>query len=101
MERNTRVEVAEGLHVSFGSDGHWLDVDGENGRKASLNIENASMPAIARSAFISWADSWLDKACERCKGHGVIDAPTSADDPSCPDCDGEGLRLPSPTSEQR
>lgn len=29
-------------------------------------------------------------ACEWCHGTGAIDAPTSADDPSCPDCDGEG-----------
>lgn len=28
--------------------------------------------------------------CDWCKGTGAIDAPTSADDPSCPDCDGEG-----------
>ena len=25
-----------------------------------------------------------------CKGTGAIDAPTSADDPTCPNCDGEG-----------
>lgn len=30
------------------------------------------------------------KSCPRCYGTGAIDAPTSADDPSCPDCDGEG-----------
>jgi len=30
------------------------------------------------------------KSCPRCYGTGAIDAPTSADDPSCPNCDGEG-----------
>jgi hypothetical protein len=30
------------------------------------------------------------KSCPRCYGTGAVDAPTSADDPSCPDCDGEG-----------
>ena len=29
--------------------------------------------------------------CERCNGTGAIDAPFSDSDPSCPDCDGEGL----------
>lgn len=34
---------------------------------------------------------WPGQAqCEWCKGTGAIDAPTSADDPSCPNCDGEG-----------
>lgn len=28
--------------------------------------------------------------CEWRKGTGAVDAPTSADDPSCPKCDGEG-----------
>lgn len=26
--------------------------------------------------------------CRRCQGTGAIDAPTSDDDPSCPECDG-------------
>lgn len=30
------------------------------------------------------------KSCPRCRGTGAIGAPTSADDPSCPECDGEG-----------
>ncbi|MCP4899868.1 MAG: hypothetical protein GY906_23110 [bacterium] len=29
--------------------------------------------------------------CERCDGTGSIAAPFSGSDPSCPDCDGEGL----------
>jgi hypothetical protein len=35
--------------------------------------------------------------CEWCKGTGAIDAPTSADDPSCPNCDGEGTWAKSQT----
>lgn len=30
------------------------------------------------------------KSCPKCYGTGAVDAPTSADDPSCPECDGEG-----------
>lgn len=30
--------------------------------------------------------------CLRCHGTGAIDTATSADDPSCPDCDGEGVK---------
>lgn len=30
--------------------------------------------------------------CLRCHGTGAINTATSADDPSCPDCDGEGVR---------
>ena len=30
------------------------------------------------------------QTCERCNGTGVIDAPWSGSDPSCPDCSGEG-----------
>jgi hypothetical protein len=29
--------------------------------------------------------------CERCDGTGAIDAPFSGSDPSCPECDGEGV----------
>lgn len=29
--------------------------------------------------------------CERCQGTGAIDAPWSESDPSCPECDGEGV----------
>ena len=28
--------------------------------------------------------------CLYCHGTGAVDTPTSADDPSCPECDGEG-----------
>lgn len=55
------VPVAAGLSVSFGSDGHWLNVEAPNGRKASINLETF-LPVIARSAFISWADEVLDRA---------------------------------------
>jgi len=30
--------------------------------------------------------------CERCDGTGAIDAPFSGSDPSCPECDGEGIK---------
>ena len=30
--------------------------------------------------------------CLRCHGTGTIDAATSVDDPSCPDCEGEGVK---------
>lgn len=36
------------------------------------------------------ADSADVAPCKKCYGTGAIDAPTSADDPSCPECDGEG-----------
>ena len=29
--------------------------------------------------------------CSRCNGTGAIDTPFSGSDPSCPDCDGEGV----------
>lgn len=28
--------------------------------------------------------------CTYCNGTGAVDTPTSADDPACPECDGEG-----------
>ncbi|KKK55055.1 hypothetical protein LCGC14_3078440 [marine sediment metagenome] len=31
------------------------------------------------------------RKCERCDGTGAIDAPYSGSDPSCPECDGEGI----------
>lgn len=43
-----------------------------------------SAPAVACNHFHG------QTVCEWCKGTGAIDAPTSADDPSCPECDGEG-----------
>jgi hypothetical protein len=30
--------------------------------------------------------------CTRCNGTGAIDAPFSGSDPSCPECDGEGVK---------
>lgn len=33
--------------------------------------------------------------CLTCNGTGAVDTPTSADDPSCPDCDGTGIAPPS------
>ncbi len=39
---------------------------------------------------------WLAKKtdCLRCKGTGAVDAPTSADDPTCEKCDGTGEITP-------
>lgn len=39
------------------------------------------------------AEVWAEPkiiVCERCGGDGVIDAPYSGSDPSCPACAGEG-----------
>jgi len=54
------------------------------------------MDGELRKAFYAGADV---VACERCGGTGTIDAPTSADDPCCPECDGAGSR-PEETSRE-
>ncbi len=43
---------------------------------------------LARSTVF---DNPTPTACTRCNGTGAIDAPFSGSDPSCPECDGEGV----------
>jgi len=43
--------------------------------------------------FREWEERTREK-CDLCKGTGAIDAPTSADDPTCPECDGTGYANP-------
>ncbi|KKN17813.1 hypothetical protein LCGC14_0961950 [marine sediment metagenome] len=51
-------------------------------------------PPEFQSQMWSWSQRQARAAldhCERCDGTGSIDAPVSGSDPSCPECDGEGV----------
>lgn len=52
--------------------------------------EWGSRAESVRDILESTTDSADVVPCRTCGGSGAVDAPTSADDPSCPDCDGEG-----------
>ncbi len=90
MKRNTVFPVADGLKVSRGSDGHWIQVE-HNGKHGAINIE-ALTTNIIRAAFVNWIDSALELACDECGGHGCVDTPYSGSDPSCASCDGTGIK---------
>ena len=48
----------------------------------------ATMREIERRELLKSGNGTL---CEHCNGTGAIDAPLSGSDPSCPECDGEGV----------
>ncbi len=91
MYTNTRVKVSDGLHVSLGKDGYWLDFTAPNGNGAGVNISVQTFGAICKSTIVDWIDEKLLHACPNCRGHGSVDTPCSGNDPSCPDCGGEGI----------
>ena len=83
MKQANRVEIARDTVLQRGRDGFWLVVP-----NASLNIGAlGGGKGIIHKKFMEWARSFF---CGRCDGLGCIDTPTSTDDPSCPECDGEG-----------
>ena len=51
-------EVAPGLTVQHGDDGHWL-VFNCDGRHGAINVENAIKSTIVKSAVIWWIDDAL------------------------------------------
>lgn len=64
----------------------WKKVYDLRGRALQRPCINCGyVPQVIRPA-----DSADVAPCKKCYGTGAIDAPTSADDPSCPECDGEG-----------
>jgi len=68
-----------------------LSVTALRSRGASIAADHLSARADAARAWLSaQPEQGAGATCIRCHGTGVIDAPTSGDDPSCPDCDGEG-----------
>ena len=58
------------------------------GEEAAARLREKIDRALAEAGYT--ADS--ASVCLRCHGTGAIDTATSADDPSCPDCDGEGVK---------
>lgn len=72
------------------ADGHLDRLAELQGRKGLPLIKACAKWMATRPPFNGATDS--ASVCLRCHGTGAIDAATSADDPSCPGCDGEGVR---------
>ena len=88
MDKAEQIEVADGLVVQRGTDGHWIGFEAD-GKHGLFNVENV-LHGITKFATIRWIDQLLDRTCGRCGGTGCVDTPFSGSDPSCPSCDGEG-----------
>ena len=86
-DQANQVEIARDTFLQRGQDGFWLMVP-----NALLNIGLlGGGSGVIHKAFMRWARSFF---CAQCDGLGCIDTPTSADDPSCPECAGDGAAQP-------
>jgi hypothetical protein len=101
MPSDTQIEKTYSLTVRHNTDGEFGAATGWLYRTEGEPCAVTGEPVYVWRPLKDLLDKSPDEAglthddlCPRCKGTGAIDAPTSGDDPSCPDCDGEGRITP-------